>query len=87
MGEILSAFEFLDKEILDLTLRELPAVRNPLPSSHAQFYVMLETSGSNVGHDRAKLQACLSTKSCQDSKWKWNDTLSVWLHFETASDS
>lgn len=33
LGEVLSAFEFLDREALDITLRHLPAAKDPLPTS------------------------------------------------------
>ena len=33
LGEILSAFEFLDQAALQMTLRNLPAIQNPLPES------------------------------------------------------
>ncbi len=31
LGEVLSAFEFLDRESLDITLRHLPGAKDPLP--------------------------------------------------------
>ncbi|KAK9827995.1 hypothetical protein WJX81_006665 [Elliptochloris bilobata] len=59
LGEILSAFEFLDRGSLELTLAELDGVRDPLPSSAEPFYLVVETSGSNAEHDYAKLEAFL----------------------------
>ena len=56
LGEILSAFEFLDREALQLTLAELPEVKDPLPSAATRFYVLLETAGSNSEHDSAKMK-------------------------------
>lgn len=32
LGEVLSAFEFLDAESLAITLQHLPGARDPLPS-------------------------------------------------------
>ncbi len=57
LGEILSAFEFLDRASLELTLGELQGVRDPLPSSVEPFYLVVETSGSNAAHDYEKLEA------------------------------
>ena len=56
LGEILSAFEFLDRQALQLTLEHLPEAADPLPGQQAPIYVLLETSGSNEEHDHAKLQ-------------------------------
>lgn len=56
LGEILSAFEFLDKQALQLTLSVIPEIVNPLSQSDASFYVMLETAGSNSAHDSEKLR-------------------------------
>ena len=33
LGEILSAFEFLDRAALKMTLQQLPNIQNPLPES------------------------------------------------------
>ncbi|QDZ18998.1 FAD-binding domain-containing protein [Chloropicon primus] len=59
LGEILSAFEFLDKESLDLAVGTYEDVKSPLPGSPERFYVLLETSGSNEDHDNEKLHAFL----------------------------
>ena len=56
LGEILSAFEFLDQQSLELTLEHLEGVRNPLPDAAAPFYLVVETSGSSEEHDNEKLQ-------------------------------
>ena len=56
LGEILSAFEFFDQQALDLTLKHLEGVRNPLPDTQTPFYLVVETSGSNEAHDSEKLQ-------------------------------
>lgn len=61
LGEILSAFEFLDKEALDLTLKYVPGIQAPLPDAQDHdFYVLIETSGSNAEHDNEKLENFLS---------------------------
>ncbi|OMO84508.1 Ubiquitin-conjugating enzyme, E2 [Corchorus olitorius] len=59
LGEILSAFEFLDNEAMDLVLHQLDGVRNPLPASVHNFYVLIETTGSTESYDREKLEAFL----------------------------
>lgn len=59
LGEILSAFEFLDAEAMNLVLHHLDSVRNPLPSSIYNFYVLIETTGSNESNDKEKLEAFL----------------------------
>ena len=55
LGEILSAFEFLDRQALELTKDHLEIV-DPLPHTNTQFYLVVETSGSNEEHDMAKLE-------------------------------
>ena len=42
-----------------MALNHLEGVRNPLPSSKGKFYVLIETTGSNQLHDKAKLDAFL----------------------------
>ena len=65
LGEILSAFEFLDKHALDLTLGVLKdSVKNPLPASHTPFYLLIETAGGNREHDHAKLQVGIPLLLC-----------------------
>ena len=61
LGEILSAFEFFDQQALDLTLKHLEGVRNPLPDTETPFYLVVETSGSNEEHDNEKLQVRLTS--------------------------
>ncbi|KAK9797831.1 hypothetical protein WJX73_005363 [Symbiochloris irregularis] len=60
LGEILSAFEFLDRQALELTKQHLENVKDPLPSTNTQFYLVVETSGSNAEHDMAKLEGFLT---------------------------
>ncbi|KAM0975340.1 hypothetical protein ACFX13_018674 [Malus domestica] len=59
LGEILSAFEFLDSQSLDLVLNHLDGVRNPLPPTMHNFYILIETTGSDETYDRQKLEAFL----------------------------
>ncbi|XP_010437354.1 PREDICTED: D-2-hydroxyglutarate dehydrogenase, mitochondrial-like isoform X2 [Camelina sativa] len=58
LGEILSAFEFLDNNSMDLVLNHLDGVRNPV-SSTENFYILIETTGSDETNDREKLEAFL----------------------------
>ncbi|KAK7307505.1 hypothetical protein VNO77_40633 [Canavalia gladiata] len=58
LGEILSAFEFLDGQSMNLVLNHLEGARNPLPSLHS-FYVLIETTGSDESSDTQKLEAFL----------------------------
>ncbi|KAK7309324.1 hypothetical protein RJT34_05954 [Clitoria ternatea] len=58
LGEILSAFEFLDGQSMDLVLNHLDGARNPLSSMH-DFYVLIETTGSDESSDKQKLEAFL----------------------------
>ena len=55
LGEILSAFEFFDRQALQLTLSEIAEAENPLPDTSNQFNVLIETAGSNAEHDAAKI--------------------------------
>ncbi|KAK4490679.1 hypothetical protein RD792_001371 [Penstemon davidsonii] len=59
LGEILSAFEFLDINAMDLVLKHLDGLRDPLPSSTHNFYILIETTGSMESHDKEKLEAFL----------------------------
>nr|XP_020642070.1 D-2-hydroxyglutarate dehydrogenase, mitochondrial [Pogona vitticeps]XP_020642071.1 D-2-hydroxyglutarate dehydrogenase, mitochondrial [Pogona vitticeps] len=52
LGEILSAYEFMDNECMQLVERHLN-LTNPVAES--PFYVLIETSGSNSAHDEEKL--------------------------------
>ena len=59
LGEILSACEFLDRASLELCVAKLEGARDPLPDTRGGQYMVIETSGSNAEHDRAKLEAFL----------------------------
>ncbi|KAL7748226.1 D-lactate ferricytochrome c oxidoreductase [Sorochytrium milnesiophthora] len=58
LGELLSAFEFWDKNAFQLVERHMPWLRNPLSDTYP-FQVLIETSGSNKAHDDEKLAAFL----------------------------
>lgn len=64
LGEILSAFEFLDQQSLELTLTHLEGIRNPLPDTQTPFYLVVETSGSNEAHDYAKIEVSQAPLPC-----------------------
>ena len=57
LGEIMSAFEFLDAGSLDL-VRSYMGVTSPL-EGESHFYVLIETQGSNESHDMEKLLSFL----------------------------
>ncbi|CAK9324218.1 unnamed protein product [Citrullus colocynthis] len=59
LGEILSAFEFLDNMSMDLVLNHLEGTRNPLPPTMHNFYVLIETTGTDESYDKEKLEAFL----------------------------
>ncbi|KAJ8650457.1 hypothetical protein MRB53_003480 [Persea americana] len=59
LGEVLSAFEFLDSYSMDMVLTHLEGVRNPLPPSTYNFYILIETTGSSESYDKEKLEAFL----------------------------
>ncbi|CAD6226434.1 unnamed protein product [Miscanthus lutarioriparius] len=59
LGEILSAFEFMDHHCIDLAMRHLEGVHNPLPASPYKFYVLIEITGSDESYDKTKLEAFL----------------------------
>nr|XP_034989600.1 D-2-hydroxyglutarate dehydrogenase, mitochondrial isoform X4 [Zootoca vivipara]XP_034989601.1 D-2-hydroxyglutarate dehydrogenase, mitochondrial isoform X4 [Zootoca vivipara]XP_034989608.1 D-2-hydroxyglutarate dehydrogenase, mitochondrial isoform X4 [Zootoca vivipara] len=52
LGEILSAYEFMDNECMKLVEKHLKLTN---PVSESPFYVLIETSGSNSAHDEEKL--------------------------------
>ncbi|ESW29951.1 hypothetical protein PHAVU_002G112400, partial [Phaseolus vulgaris] len=59
LGEILSAFEFLDVQSMNLVLNHLEGARNPIPTSLHNLYVLIETTGSDESSDKQKLEAFL----------------------------
>ncbi|QLL34625.1 hypothetical protein HG536_0G04870 [Torulaspora globosa] len=60
LSEILSAFEFMDRGSIECTIDYLKGLPFPLENHH-NFYVLIETSGSNKRHDDEKLSAFLSS--------------------------
>uniref|UniRef100_A0A8B9US03 D-2-hydroxyglutarate dehydrogenase, mitochondrial n=1 Tax=Anas zonorhyncha TaxID=75864 RepID=A0A8B9US03_9AVES len=56
LGEILSAYEFMDEKCMELVEKHLK-LSCPVRDSH--FYVLIETSGSNSTHDEEKLNSFL----------------------------
>ena len=71
LGETLSAFEFLDRQCLELALGQLEGVRDPLPGSQSPFYVLVETAGVDaesaaLGRLEAFLEACAGAGELSD---------------------
>ena len=61
LGEVLAAFEFMDKAVLDQVATEK---RIPLLNDNGEnydFYVLVETQGSNEEHDMQKLELFLES--------------------------
>ncbi|XP_017652660.1 D-2-hydroxyglutarate dehydrogenase, mitochondrial isoform X2 [Nannospalax galili] len=56
LGEVLSAFEFMDAECMRLVRQHLHLA---IPVQESPFYALVETSGSSVGHDAEKLGSFL----------------------------
>eukprot|EP01125_Pyxidicula_operculata_P009602 TRINITY_DN3156_c0_g1_i2.p1 TRINITY_DN3156_c0_g1~~TRINITY_DN3156_c0_g1_i2.p1 ORF type:complete len:500 (-),score=94.37 TRINITY_DN3156_c0_g1_i2:2445-3944(-) len=65
LGEILSAFEFFDNGCLKLMTKHFESAKDPF-SDPSPFYVLIETSGSNVHHDKEKLDAFLEKISSEE---------------------
>ncbi|KAH8553382.1 hypothetical protein BGW37DRAFT_533500 [Umbelopsis sp. PMI_123] len=61
LSDILSAFEFWDKDCIEVVSEKmLPGVQFPLSSEKPyEFYALLETQGSRKEHDEAKLESYL----------------------------
>ncbi|XP_078429790.1 FAD-linked oxidases family protein isoform X2 [Wolffia australiana] len=59
LGEIISAFEFMDCASMEMVLNHLEGVRNPFSSSMYDFYVLIETTGSDESSDKLKLETFL----------------------------
>ncbi|NXK92058.1 D2HDH protein, partial [Formicarius rufipectus] len=60
LGEILSAYEFMDEKCMELVERHL---KLSSPVTGSPFYVLIETSGSNSTHDEEKLTNFLEQAS------------------------
>ncbi|XP_050584117.1 D-2-hydroxyglutarate dehydrogenase, mitochondrial isoform X3 [Bombus affinis] len=67
LGEILSSFEMMDKLSLDVSI-EAFGQKSPLTSrtDGHEFYVLLETSGSNASHDEEKLASFVEKALADD---------------------
>lgn len=61
LGEILSEFEFFDINSVDVIKEQQPQAMDQIPLENTPFYVLVETSGSNGDHDKAKLFEFLDT--------------------------
>ncbi|XP_044730727.1 D-2-hydroxyglutarate dehydrogenase, mitochondrial isoform X3 [Chrysoperla carnea] len=59
LGEILSSCEMMDQQSLAVVEENLK-LRNPLNES-SPFYMLIETSGSNMNHDEEKLNKFIET--------------------------
>lgn len=59
LGEVLSAFEFMDSKSQILTKHHINKIK-PLEEDYP-FYVLIESSGSNKEHDDAKLEKFLES--------------------------
>lgn len=55
LGEVLSAFEYMDTSSVTLAVKHMEDVGYPLQPDGCCGYVLIETAGSNGAHDRAKL--------------------------------
>ncbi|XP_012234746.1 D-2-hydroxyglutarate dehydrogenase, mitochondrial [Linepithema humile] len=58
LGEILSSCEMMDRLSMDVSINNL-GMKNPLTSHEDghEFYMVIETSGSHMGHDEEKLSS------------------------------
>lgn len=59
LGELLSAFEFVDRGSLEVVKRHLPGARDPLPDSGEPFFLVVEVAGSSEEHNAAALERFL----------------------------
>ncbi|KAF2070493.1 hypothetical protein CYY_008191 [Polysphondylium violaceum] len=99
LGDILSAFEFMDRPCIDLVLKHQAGTREPFDDS-TPFYVLMETSGFNEVHDGEKLSSFLESimgdelivdgSVATDSKnmtsfWKLRETITESLGKEGAT--
>ncbi|PAV85055.1 hypothetical protein WR25_04494 [Diploscapter pachys] len=64
LAEILSSFEFLDRDTMNC-LEDNLQLKDVLPTK-SEFNVLVETSGSNSEHDKAKVENFL--QDCMDKK-------------------
>ena len=60
LGEILSAYEFQDREAADLVIKHIPSVQSPFAYLQ-RFTILIETHGSNNEHDSEKMSNFLES--------------------------
>ncbi|XP_076177409.1 D-2-hydroxyglutaric acid dehydrogenase isoform X2 [Ptiloglossa arizonensis] len=67
LGEILSSYEMMDKLSLDVSISQFN-LKSPLTSKTDghDFYILLETSGSNSSHDEEKLATFVEKALAED---------------------
>lgn len=56
LGEILTSCELIDSDAFDCCIQHL---KRPSPIGEFPFYMLIETTGSNAGHDEEKVQEFL----------------------------
>eukprot|EP01132_Coremiostelium_polycephalum_P003754 gene3754-4674_t len=65
LGDILSAFEFMDRNCIDLVLEHQSSAKEPFDNK-SPFYILLETSGFNENHDHEKIGQFLESIMSND---------------------
>ncbi|EGG13922.1 Putative actin interacting protein [Cavenderia fasciculata] len=65
LGDILSAFEFMDRPCIDYVLDHQSTAKEPFDKK-SPFYVLIETSGFHEQHDAEKLNAFLENIMSED---------------------
>jgi FAD/FMN-containing dehydrogenase len=88
LGEILSAFEFMDSESLELVLKNVANTQYPLSNKH-RFYVLIETSGSDRVHDIQKLETMLTQNPVKEGVIAQDErqASNIWKLRETCGDA
>ncbi|OAD59077.1 D-2-hydroxyglutarate dehydrogenase, mitochondrial [Eufriesea mexicana] len=92
LGEILSSFEMMDKLSLDVST-EILGLKNPLTSNTSghNFYVLMETSGSNVNHDEEKLNSfvekAFANEFIEDGTMTSDPAKNIWALRERISEA
>ena len=59
VGDVVTAFELIDRTSLDLVLTHIPKQRDPLSSKHG-WYVLIELATSQAAHHGGQLTDCLN---------------------------
>lgn len=60
LGESILALEFLDSECRKVSLKYMDNMRDPLPDSNHDIYMIIEVSGSNPNHDKENMELFLT---------------------------